>query len=56
MSSGILTMSKPPKDEEYDEAEAQRRFEQAVKGGLKTPPIHSEKSTEKQPAKKRRGN
>ncbi|MET0181393.1 MAG: hypothetical protein ABW199_00755 [Caulobacterales bacterium] len=32
-------MTKPPKDEQYDEAEAQRRFEQAVKGGLKTPPI-----------------
>ncbi len=37
-------MSKPPKDEEYDEAEAQRRFEQAVKGGLTTPPMPLEEA------------
>jgi hypothetical protein len=31
-------MGKPQPDEEYSEAEAQRRFLEALKGGLSTPP------------------
>jgi hypothetical protein len=31
-------MSKTPKDDEYEGEEAQRRFEEALKAGLKTPP------------------
>jgi hypothetical protein len=35
-------MAKKPSDE-FSEEEAQRRFEEAVKGGLKTPPIAKDK-------------
>ncbi len=31
------------KDEKYSDEEAQRRFEQALKGGLKAPPTPVEK-------------
>lgn len=45
-------MTKRSDEDQYDEAEAQRRFEQAVKGGLKTPPISKEKTREPKPARK----
>jgi hypothetical protein len=31
-------MAKPPQDDSYSEAEAQRRFLDALKAGLTTPP------------------
>ena len=47
-------MSKPPKsEEEYSEAEAQRRFEQTLKGALKTPVPAKEKGRGSKPALKK---
>jgi hypothetical protein len=46
-------MEDNPKDDTFDQEEAQRRFEATLRGALKTPPQHRE--AQKKPTKKRRG-
>lgn len=46
-------MAKSPKDDDYTEEEARRRFEKAVDAALHTPPMHrAPKKTAKAKAKK----
>ncbi len=47
-------MSRTPKNDDYDEKEAQARFEAALKGGLSTPhkPLKEKPKAKKAKAKK----